>query len=622
MTKRASSPRQPTPRGRSKRSASVKKPLVFIGWSGDQSKVIARELKDLLELVINMCDPWMSAVDIAAGAAWNERLIEALEAAEFAVVCLTKSNCNAPWIHFEVGFLSRSKNKPVCPYLFDIQPSEISGPLALLNAKNATPEDTFDLLTAINETLRAGVTEKALSKHFNSYWPDFANALRKLSETEPAELVPPEVGKGFVEGMWTMQRKEEGPSKPKPEPDKQPSKASKTRGKTAAARAAKRGAWAFTLEVINPSDHSRKGQVVVPWELIYEAKKIPPQKLTVYDKFGNPLPTQVELDDSGDPARATLLFALQDSVPGPDAGAPPYLVHAEIGTPPAKAPGARPRIEVEAEGEDERRVRLINSRLEIRLELFPIPWNDDRDFYAGAASSVQLVGEEILSSLKFGPIHYEKRCMQIADLWLLSPTERLVPGEHAIIRQPYQLISQSSGPVRASVKIASAAFDCSYLDSSTRSQIASKCRLYREISLYEDGDYVVESLHVQNASAAAKGGKDKIDHRFKARYFTFADFGEVKKVHYNPEWLMMYSDWPLYRGYGFAADVQILIFENPVPKFPHAKLQHNTFSWVLSPDKTHTCLHLFMKGEFNDLQAQVHNTWQDVIKEPLLVKVK
>ncbi|HEY0379058.1 MAG TPA: TIR domain-containing protein [Pyrinomonadaceae bacterium] len=618
MTTRTSTRRPQQP-------AAAKPPRIFISWSGDESKKIANELKRFLDFTVRRGEPWVSDI-IEGGANWEAELVKALEETEFAIVCLTKTNVKASSIHYEVGYIAACK-KPICPYLFELQETEIDWPLSKHQAKKADAEGTRQMLITINKKLGVEDPETYSKEAFKKWWPGFNRELKKLREaaqTHSSEQVSHEASKEFFERLALTTRKEEEPMKQKPEPDKKPSKTSMSRGKPAAG-AAKGDTRAFTLEVINLMGYPRKGQVVVPWELIDEAKKISPsQHLTIYDSFDNPLPTQVELDDSGDPARgATLLFTLQVDVPSRVAGSstPPYLVYAKTGTPPNKALGAQPRIEVESDGKDKLRVRLINSRLEIHLELFPKPWKDHRDFYAGAASSVQYLGEEILSSLKFGPIHQEKRCMQIADLWLFSPTKRLIPGEHTI-RQPYQLISQSSGPVRASVKIASAAFDCSYYDPGTRSQVSSKCQLYREISLYEGSDYVVERLYIQNALGTAKGGKDKFDHSFKARYFTFADFGEVRKFHYYPECLGMNSDWPSFRGYGFAADAPILFFENPVPNYPYADLQYNTFSWELSPSKRQKCLHLFMKGEFDDMQSRLHNTWDEVINNPLLVKVK
>jgi hypothetical protein len=634
MTRNAKSPRKGPSRRRPRKAAQVNKIPVFISWSGEKSNKVAHQLEEWLELVMQMVKPWMSESDIDAGENWHQELEEALETAEFAIVCLTKNNLKSTAIHYEVGFLLGGKKIKICPYLLDLQISDIKWPLDGRQAMLANEQGTRKLLAAINNSLGGGVSESVLNKSFKTFWPELEAALNEIRaevEEKPAsERVTSrsleEDAEQLMQVRQTWHRKEEELPRPKPKAANKSSKASKKTRPKPSQGVTKRGARAFTLEVVNPSSYARKGQVAVPWELIYRATKIAPQNLIVFDDFDNPLPTQVEIDDQNDPLGGTLLFTLRDVVPSrvENDPTPPYLVHAEIGASLDEVASESPRIELETKGKEERRVRLINSRLEVRLELFPRPWEDDRDWYAGAASSVLHKGKEILSAFaEVDPFNYEKRCMQVADLWLVSPTERLISGDHAIIRQPYQLISQFSGPVRASIKIASAAFDCGYDDPDTRKQIPLKCRLYREISLYQGGNYVVERLYVQETAATAKSGKDSVNHPFKARYFTYADFGvDLNKYNHNPEWLVMNSDWPPSPGYGFAANGHIRTFENPVPNFRYVERQHKTFSWALSPDTTHECLHLFMHGKFNDLRARVDRAWYEILKDPLRVKVR
>ena len=569
--------------------------------------MVAHALKTFLEQVMQMGRPWMSDEGIGAGTVWGEELTQALEEADFAILCLTEGNYNAPWIHYEAGFLSGTKKMPVCPYIFDFDISELKGPLAQRNARKADRAGTRHLLATINDTLSDGVPENTLTNSFEKFWPDFEAALNKIrAQRSPDKLEAEkaageqlrkrlEPGEELIMGMKTMHRK---PSK----------------------RSAKRGVRSFTLQVLNPSSYSRKGQVVVPWELIYQSTKLPPQNLIIFDDFGNALPTQVDIDDPADPSSCTLLFTLKDMVPS-RAEKKPYLVHAEIGTPEVEA-GDSPRIEVETRKKEDRRVNLINNRLAVRLELFPRPWDDDKDWYAGAASSVVLDGKEILNAFEVDPFSYEKRCMQIANLWLFSPVERQIPGEQAIIRKPYQLLSQSSGPVRATIKIASTPFECGYFDPNTQKQVSLKCRLKREISLYSGASYLMEKVYVQDAQPAAKAGKASPNQLFEACYFTYANFGlHLNKHHFNPQWLVINAEGSPWPGYGFAANVPIRSFENPHPGFRRPEHQHKTFSWVLSRNKTQRCLHFFMHGNFNDLRAVVDLAWYELIKEPLLVRV-
>jgi hypothetical protein len=63
-------------------------------------------------------------------------------------------NRRAPWIIFEAGALSKAAERPtVCPYLVDLPPSDLEGPLAQFQAKLADEAGTLDLLQSINSGL-------------------------------------------------------------------------------------------------------------------------------------------------------------------------------------------------------------------------------------------------------------------------------------------------------------------------------------------------------------------------------------------------------------------------------------------------------------------------------------
>ena len=84
---------------------------VFISWSGERSKAIATILTNWLPQVIQALKPWMSDRSISPGASWYVELERALEACQYAIVCVTPENSNAPWLMFEAGALSRAYNK-------------------------------------------------------------------------------------------------------------------------------------------------------------------------------------------------------------------------------------------------------------------------------------------------------------------------------------------------------------------------------------------------------------------------------------------------------------------------------------------------------------------------------
>ena len=155
---------------------------IFISWSGNRGKHVAEALRDWLLFVIHDVEPWMSASDIEAGARWNAEIAKQLEATHFGIICLTKESLNAPWLLFEAGALAKSIGKAhVCPFLVDLEPAEISGPLVQFQGVKAEKEATWKLVQSIYRALeKHQLTEPQFRRLFDRFWPDLEEALRKL----------------------------------------------------------------------------------------------------------------------------------------------------------------------------------------------------------------------------------------------------------------------------------------------------------------------------------------------------------------------------------------------------------------------------------------------------------
>src|SRR5437868_2308301 len=127
---------------------------VFISWSGAQSYAVAEKLKQWIPDVLQSVEPWFSGTDIDAGARWNDRIARELAESNFGIVCLTKTNPNAPWILFETGALAKAvENSFVCPYLIDTERSVITAknPLFPFQSKLANEKETWELILTINK---------------------------------------------------------------------------------------------------------------------------------------------------------------------------------------------------------------------------------------------------------------------------------------------------------------------------------------------------------------------------------------------------------------------------------------------------------------------------------------
>lgn len=163
---------------------------IFISWSGEPSKTVARALHRWLPDVIQSVEPWMSELDLEAGARWNERVQRELNDTRFGIICVTPQNVHAPWLLFEAGALAKTINDThVCPYLIGLEPSSLpQGPLTQFQAKRASQEETRDLIVTINQTLREKALDSSrVERGFDRCWPDLDKALSSLPTVQSTE---------------------------------------------------------------------------------------------------------------------------------------------------------------------------------------------------------------------------------------------------------------------------------------------------------------------------------------------------------------------------------------------------------------------------------------------------
>lgn len=150
--------------------------------------MVAAALKEFLPLVLHYAKPWLSSRDISAGERWAAELGKELEAAQFGILCLTKENLGAPWLLFEAGALSKALTTSfVCPYLLDVDLSDLSGPLSQFQAKKSDKVSTFELIQAINGNATDPVDEQRLPKLFEGFWPEFETILNAIPSKQGNE---------------------------------------------------------------------------------------------------------------------------------------------------------------------------------------------------------------------------------------------------------------------------------------------------------------------------------------------------------------------------------------------------------------------------------------------------
>lgn len=159
---------------------------LYISWSGERSQALAKALRDWLPNVIQAIQPWMSDVDLNKGSRWDLDNANQLSKSKVGIICLTPENLDAPWILFEAGALSKTIEKTyVCPYLFQVEPVDIKGPLVPFQCTKATKNDTQKLIHTINQALGdAAISENRLDEAFEIWWPKFEQSLKNIPDIE------------------------------------------------------------------------------------------------------------------------------------------------------------------------------------------------------------------------------------------------------------------------------------------------------------------------------------------------------------------------------------------------------------------------------------------------------
>jgi hypothetical protein len=169
---------------------------VFISWSGDLSHKVAETLRTWLPMMIQSVNPYLSSEDTNTGVRWYNNVASELEASNYGILCVTRENFGNPWINFEAGALSKSVEKGrVSPFLIDVRPAEVTGPLMQFQATIYNYSGALRLVKSINSVTETPLPDALIDRQFKSLWPD--NLQRPLDQAikeycEPGKVVKPE----------------------------------------------------------------------------------------------------------------------------------------------------------------------------------------------------------------------------------------------------------------------------------------------------------------------------------------------------------------------------------------------------------------------------------------------
>lgn len=159
---------------------------VFISWSGDKSRPVAKALSDWLPTVLaGAVNCFMSDQGIGRGDRGMNVIAGELEKRDFGIVVLTSENLNAPWIHFEAGALSKSLGAgKVAPLLLDITRADVDGPLSQFQSTLLTERDDFQQFVRDLATHVPHILPSSVDALFDAKWPELEATITRAAGTD------------------------------------------------------------------------------------------------------------------------------------------------------------------------------------------------------------------------------------------------------------------------------------------------------------------------------------------------------------------------------------------------------------------------------------------------------
>ncbi len=159
---------------------------IFISWSGERSKCVAKALRDWLPMVLQYVEPWMSEADIDAGNRSLNEIAKELADSRLGIICLTPENLNSTWIHYEAGAISKTLDtSKVVPILMDLDLSDIAAPLGQFQAKKLDRPGLRDIIRSIQNESETPIPEERAERLLDRLWPDFEKGLKEIPEGIP-----------------------------------------------------------------------------------------------------------------------------------------------------------------------------------------------------------------------------------------------------------------------------------------------------------------------------------------------------------------------------------------------------------------------------------------------------
>lgn len=182
---------------------------VFITWSGERSRAAAEVIRTWLPGVLQAVKPYFSPDDVAKGTRWFPEIAKELDASVIGLLCVTKDNLQAPWLLFEAGAIGKNLEKSkVCPLLLDVEPTDLTGPLAQFQGARLQKSEFKKVVKMINAELQEGALEsEVLDSVFDMWWPKLESGIQKaLQELGPVEDQLARTDRDILEEVLALSR--------------------------------------------------------------------------------------------------------------------------------------------------------------------------------------------------------------------------------------------------------------------------------------------------------------------------------------------------------------------------------------------------------------------------------
>jgi hypothetical protein len=155
---------------------------VFISWSGDLSRQLAEAIRNWLPEALQYVKPYFTPADIEKGAKWDNEISQKLAESNVCIIALTRESLSSQWVMFEAGAISRSvESSRVCAILFDLESTDVQGPLARFQATKFSKEEIHQLVRTINSSAgERALASQTLDNVFNKWWPDLESNIQRI----------------------------------------------------------------------------------------------------------------------------------------------------------------------------------------------------------------------------------------------------------------------------------------------------------------------------------------------------------------------------------------------------------------------------------------------------------